>query len=61
MGVKTENRVIAALTGPSTLAEIARRAGIKEHEALTTLSNLLMEGTVKRNTGYPCLFWLANR
>lgn len=58
MSVQIENKIISALTGPKTLAEIAERIGEREYAVLTVLSNLLMEGTVKRGGK---LFWLAAR
>ncbi len=56
MSVTTEVRVISALTGPSTLGELADRVGVRQVELLATLQDLIDEGTVKRRGN---LFWLA--
>lgn len=58
MSVSTEVKVISALTGPSTLGELADRVGVRQVELLATLQNLIDEGTVKRQGK---LFRLANR
>ena len=53
-----EVKVISALSGPSTLGEIADRVGIRQVELLATLQSLIDEGTVKRQGK---LFWLARQ
>jgi hypothetical protein len=56
MGPATEVKVISALTGPSTLGELADRVGVRQVELLATLQDLIDEGTIKRRGN---LFWLA--
>jgi hypothetical protein len=56
MSVTKEVQVISALTGPSTLGDLADRVGVRQVELLATLQDLIDEGTVKRQGN---LFWLA--
>lgn len=56
MGPAVEIKIISALTGPSTLGELADRIGVRAKDVLTVLAILETEGTVKRQGK---LFWLA--